>query len=123
MTDHDPPKQIVHPVKIVRARRLRKKQTRAEYIFWQIVRDRRLLGLKFRRQHPIGSFIVDFYCHELSLVVEVDGPIHDQPNVIAYDNRRSLFLESLGLKIIRFKNDEVLYGDECIVLRIKELMK
>ncbi len=88
------------------ARRMRKAPTRAEAAMWKLLRDRRLSGLKFRRQHAFGRFIVDFYCPSANLVVEIDGAIHDaQPG---HDYERQTVLESLGLTVIRFTNDEVL---------------
>jgi very-short-patch-repair endonuclease len=83
------------------------------------VRNRKLGGATFRRQHPISWFIVDFYCHEHKLVVEVDGDIHLLPDVKERDEYRQEQLEALGLKVIRFSNEEVL-GELTIVLNQKE---
>lgn len=88
------------------ARKLRRRATPAERAVWALVRDRRLLGLKFRRQHPIRGFIVDFYCAELGLVLEIDGAIHHDPQRCAYDTERSAVLEGLGLRVARLANDE-----------------
>jgi very-short-patch-repair endonuclease len=89
-----------------RARELRTAQTSAEVILWECVRDRRLLSAKFRRQHPIGQYIADFYCHAVRLVVEVDGEIHNLQQ--AEDAARDAWMQQHGLRVLRFTNDEVL---------------
>ncbi len=73
--------------------------------------------MKFRRQHSIDRFIVDFYCAELQLVIEIDGPIHELPNA---DAERQRFLESMGLRVLRFSNDEVLNAIDHVLRRIEE---
>ncbi len=89
------------------AKALRKSLTPTEELFWKIVRNRNLLGLKFRRQHPIGPFIADFYCHELKLVVEIDGDVHELEDVKQRDAQRENYIRELGLKVLRFQNDDV----------------
>lgn len=89
-----------------RARDLRQTQTDAEGLVWNRVRARRLGGFKFRRQHVIGSFIVDFYCPEGRLAVEIDGPTH----LDEADRRRDRNLRLRGIQVIRFTNDEI-YDD------------
>jgi very-short-patch-repair endonuclease len=74
------------------ARRLRRRATEAEIRAWEVLRDRRCLGLKFRRQQVIRGYIVDFYCAELRLAIELDGSVHDAPDQIFYDNVRALHL-------------------------------
>lgn len=93
--------------KIERARELRQRQTRAEALAWKLLRDRRLGGLKFRRQQAIGPFIADFYCHKLRLVLELDGAIHNTPKQINYDIGRTKYLRSLGLRVVRLPNHRV----------------
>lgn len=97
------------------ARELRKNQTKAENFFWQKVRNRKFLNLKFNRQYIIKYkllsdtdryFIVDFYCSEYKLIVELDGPIHNYQ--LTQDAERQQILESYGYNIIRFTNDEIL---------------
>ncbi|MFA5973792.1 MAG: endonuclease domain-containing protein [Lentimicrobiaceae bacterium] len=90
------------------AKELRKSQTEAEKALWGVLRSRRCGGLKFRRQHPIKDFILDFYCHEYLLGIEVDGSVHENDVANEYDLNRTAELESLGITIIRFKNEEVL---------------
>jgi very-short-patch-repair endonuclease len=90
-----------------RARELRKKMTHTESLFWNEVSNKRFLEFKFRRQHPIGKFIVDFYCHELKLVIEIDGNIHENIDSKEYDQGRTYELEEFGLQVLRFQNEEV----------------
>jgi very-short-patch-repair endonuclease len=90
---------------IARAREFRKKPTFAEEVLWRELRNRGLGGFKFRRQQPIDRFIVDFFCLEAKLVVEVDGEIHTTQE--GYDQARQRHLEARGLRVIRFSNEEV----------------
>ena len=84
---------------------LRKNQTLAEKRFWNIVRKRKILGFRFLRQKPILSYIVDFYCAKLKLVIEIDGDIHNESKEA--DMIRTNDLETLGIKVIRFTNHQV----------------
>ncbi len=94
-------------------RKLRKEETLAEKRFWTIVRNRQINGMKFRRQYPISfewddqikHFIADFYCHECKLVFEIDGGIHEQQK--NYDILRTYIINQIGIKVIRFSNNEV----------------
>ncbi len=95
-----------------KARSLRKNQTDAELMLWQLLRSKRMKGLKFRRQHPIPPYIVDFICTEKKLIIEVDGGQHAE--AIEYDNKRTAFLESKGYKVIRFWNNELLTNKEGV---------
>lgn len=107
----------------IRVRILRRAQTPAESILWKALRNRKLEGYKFRRQHPIGPFIADFYCDAEALVVEVDGDVHDVPEVRERDKARSMFIESTGIKIIRFRNEEVFVNLNKVLNEIgKELL-
>src|SRR5439155_11089579 len=101
-----------------RARELRQKQTPAEDIAWELLRDRRFEGLKFRRQHQIGDYIADFCCTEHKLDVEFDGDIHRSAEVIAKDTKRDAYLRSLGFKILRFQNEIVLNQPEELLRQI-----
>ncbi|MEB3250311.1 MAG: endonuclease domain-containing protein [Merismopediaceae bacterium] len=89
------------------ARLLRQQLTPAEAKLWEALRGRQLKGLKFRCQHPIGRFIVDFYCPSLKLVIEVDGNIHTQRQ--DYDQARNNKFNNLGYRVLRFTNDEVIH--------------
>jgi very-short-patch-repair endonuclease len=103
------------------ARQMRKAPTAAEKALWQQLRDKRFSGYRFRRQHPIDRFIVDFYCAKAALVVEVDGPIHDYTP--EEDALRTAFLESLGQRVIRFTNGEVLTNLKGVLERIGEVLQ
>ena len=103
---HTEKKDRISPEIRQRAHELRKSSTPAEQKLWQALRNRNLGDYKFRRQHPIGPYIADFFCAEVGLVVEVDGGGHlDQ---IAYDQDRTDWLEGQGYHVIRFWNDDVL---------------
>jgi len=89
------------------ARKLRCRATEAESLLWERLRDRRLAGLKFRRQHHIGRYVADFYCRELDLIIELEGCVHDAPDQREYDTARFGYLEATGLRICRIQNDQV----------------
>jgi very-short-patch-repair endonuclease len=112
------PGQKVTKEKLERAKELRREMTPAEKILWQEVRAKKL-GVRFRRQQVIQGFIVDFYCHKAALVVEVDGDIHDLQK--EEDARREKVLSELGLRIVRFRNDEVVRDVSAVVGKIREL--
>ena len=104
-----------------RRRALRQTATPAERRLWQIVRGRRLAHLKIRRQHSIGPFIVDFYCHEVRLAVEIDGRVHDDPARAAYDARRQRCIEAQGVHVLRFTNDEVRRQSDVVAEAIRHV--
>jgi very-short-patch-repair endonuclease len=89
-----------------RARRLRRDQTEPEALLWEALRAGRLEGWKWRRQAPVGPFVVDFLCLRASIVVELDGGVHAEQ--LEYDGRREAYLKRLGLKVLRFQNVQVL---------------
>ncbi len=89
------------------ARQLRKRPTRSEHILWQAIRKRQLGGLRFLRQHPIGPAIVDFYCHEKRLAVEVDGGIHENQDAKEHDLARQELIEMYGVRFYRCTAQEV----------------
>jgi len=99
-----------------KARRLRKNQTDAESRLWQRLRNRSLVGCKFRRQHPIGPYIADFVCIERRLVIEVDGGQHAAQ--VEADNSRTAYLESKGFRVVRFWNHQVLTEMDAVLERI-----
>lgn len=90
------------------AKTMRHNSTDAEHLMWQLLRAKRFINLKFRRQHVIAPYIVDFYCHELGLVIELDGSQHGTDDAIEYDAERTKFLEALDLKVVRYWNHDVL---------------
>ena len=105
-----------------RAKALRKRMTFCEKVLWQVLRKNRLRYFYFRRQHPISRFIVDFYCHELRLVIEIDGEYHASAEQQEKDINRSAELENFELKILRFTNQEVLENIRKVERRIYEVM-
>jgi very-short-patch-repair endonuclease len=98
----------------------RRQPTPQERIMWARLRDSRLAGYKFRQQHPIHSYRVDFYCAAGKLIVELDGPIHDKH--AAEDAIRQAFLESFGYRFLRFSNDQVTSDVESVLTKIRETL-
>ncbi|WP_180174930.1 endonuclease domain-containing protein [Acinetobacter sp. YH01022] len=96
------------PQLLLFAKSMRHTATDAEHILWQLLRAKRFMNLKFRRQHVIEPYIVDFYCHGIGLVIELDGGQHGTDDAIEYDAERTKFLEALGLTIVRYWNNDVL---------------
>ncbi|SDZ55159.1 MULTISPECIES: endonuclease domain-containing protein [Rhodonellum] len=105
-----------------RARELRKRLTPSEKILWETLKGKSFRGLKFRRQHPIHKFIVDFYCHELKLVIEIDGGIHDTMDQKEYDMGRTFELNELGLEILRFGNEMILSDIQLTLIEISKFI-
>ncbi|RYF52798.1 MAG: endonuclease domain-containing protein [Cytophagaceae bacterium] len=103
-------------------RALRQQQTEAEKAFWEVVRGNRLGGLKFRRQHPIGYFIADFYCHQYKLVIELDGSVHDEIEQQEYDQNRDGWMREYGLTILRFTNQDVFDTIDFVKQQIRQLI-
>ena len=101
-----------------RAKELRQEATPAEKMLWERLRNRQLGGFKFRRQHPLGPFIADFYCAERRLVVELDGGIHDTQK--EEDEQRTRQFEEFKYRVIRFRNEEVLSNIEIALQKILE---
>ena len=102
------------------ARKNRSNQTKAEKMLWDELRNRKLDGFKFRRLHPLKDFIVDFYCHEFSLVVELDGEYHSETEQAEYDSGRTFELEGLGFEVIRFHNKAI---EEDIKIVLEKISK
>jgi very-short-patch-repair endonuclease len=103
-------------------RRLRSDMTPQEIILWSRLR-REQLGCKFRRQHSIGNYIVDFYCPKKKLIVELDGCQHKRDKDTKHDAKRTRYFESLEIKVLRFWNNEVNENLEGVVLKIEENLK
>ncbi len=97
------------PIQFVFAAQMRKNPTKAESILWSYLSDKQMQGLKFRRQHSIDNFILDFYCHQIKLSVELDGEIHEDEKQIEYDCERTKFLIEKGIFEIRFSNETILH--------------
>ncbi|MCF6204905.1 MAG: endonuclease domain-containing protein [Methylococcaceae bacterium] len=103
-------------------RQLRKNQTEPEKRFWSWVRGKQL-GTKFRRQHGIGAYIVDFYCAELGLIVEIDGDSHYTENAKQLDDERTAFLQSKGFQVIRFTNLDVMQNKNGVLQTVAGCLK
>lgn len=91
----------------IKARNLRKNQTKQEQKMWDLLRNRQFNNYKFRRQYVIGNYIVDFVCREKKIVIEIDGGQHNEIINIKYDNERTMFLKEAGYKVIRFWNNDI----------------
>jgi very-short-patch-repair endonuclease len=110
-------RQVDRNAVVMRARQARREMTLPEGILWQILRTRPR-DLKFRRQHPVGAYVVDFYCPAARLVIEVDGAGHDMGDRPAHDARRDAWLRGQGLRVIRFDAADVLKDPESAVTQI-----
>jgi very-short-patch-repair endonuclease len=106
-------------ISLSRRRELRSHATRAEQILWGLLRRRQLLGLKFRRQHPLGPYIVDFFCAASGLVVELDGGQHFSDEGRRKDETRTAFLNRLGVRVMRFSNRELFEEGEAVLESIR----
>jgi very-short-patch-repair endonuclease len=105
-----------------RARVLRQPQTPAESTLWRSLRNRNLV-YKFRRQHPIDKFIIDFYCAQAKLCIEVDGDSHLEASQQEYDTARTAYLEDLGNRVIRFTNNDIRYNLQAVVDEILRVIE
>lgn len=103
------------PELLQRCRELRHNATDAEQLLWGLLRGRRLGRAKFRRQHPLGRFVLDFYCHETLLAIELDGGGHAEPGQARYDTDRTQALQAEGVRVLRFWNPEVLQDPEVVL--------
>ena len=103
------------PARLEASRRLRKELTPAEARLWAALRQGGIPGMRFRRQHALGRFVLDFYCPKQRLAIEVDGAVHDDQQQAEYDAARTTALEQRGIRVLRFRNDEVM-GDLTSVL-------
>jgi very-short-patch-repair endonuclease len=101
------PKKPMLTIMLTASRRLRREMTNAEEILWDRLRNRQLVGAKFRRQHVVGWYIANFYCQEYRLIIELDGDIHRDRSLKAHDETRQANLEIEGYHVLRFHNDQV----------------
>jgi len=105
------------------ARKLRKNSTTQEAILWRLLRNRQFCNLKFKRQVPVGNYIVDFLCEEKKLIIEADGSQHNHPKDIEYDKTRTEFLNSKGYKVVRFWNNEINRNLSGVYEQLKQAVK
>lgn len=111
------PLNNIKPLKEIR-KKLRNNGTSAEATLWIFIQKSKL-GKKFRRQHSVGYYVLDFYCPEEKLAIELDGAYHFTPSGMARDEKRTAYLNKQGIRVIRFENDEVFYALETVLLTIK----
>ena len=102
-------------------RHLRRNSSYVEKCVWNWLRRRRYFGYKFRRQHQIGPYIVDFFCHDRKLVIELDGPHHKEQK--DYDKRRDTWLENQGMKVLRFWNDDLQANEDVVFKKIQAALE
>ena len=119
---HDSIHKGAYPKLFNLARENRKAPTEAEKVMWHHLRNRKLAGFKFRRQHPLYDFIVDFYCHDGKLIVEIDGDVHLNSNEKEYDEDRTGILNEFGLSVLRLTNDEVIQIVDGVLKRIRDFL-
>jgi very-short-patch-repair endonuclease len=100
------------------AAQLRKNMTEAELVLWDKLRQNKLQGFRFKAQHPIKTFIADFYCHKAKLVIEIDGAVHNPEERKEYDENRSYEFENFGLTVIRFTNSQVINKTNWVLEQI-----
>jgi len=105
------------------ARMLRKSMSYPEILLWKELKSRQIEGYQFNRQRPIDHYIVDFYCKDLQLAIEVDGDDHQLPRTREHDFNRQEILESLGVEVIRFHNNDIVYDIETVVDKIRNWVK
>ena len=110
------------PTLFENANQLRKKKTNAEETLWQAIRNKEIENCKFRRQHPVGQFIADFYCHEKKLVIEIDGGYHNETEQKTYDEARTQAINEFGVRVIRFTNEEILNSLPRVLKQISEAL-
>ncbi len=115
----------VHSKKALRyiRKELRNKSTSAEIAFWNMVKNRKLEGRKFRRQHSIDNYIVDFYCPSEKLIIELDGNPHGEYFKISEDIKRDEYLQKLGFTVLRFENKFVFQDPEYITKEVIKIFK
>jgi len=111
------------PIHFELAKSLRENPTEAEQFLWEHLSFIKIPGVRFKRQHPILYFIADFYCHKTKLIIEVDGGYHTLPEQYQYDKNRDAELSDLGLKVIRFTNEQVLFDIENVLNIIEQEIK
>ena len=126
MDKKDKPTKMHHgatPEIFSNAEALRNQMTEAEQVLWEALREKQLEGLKFRRQHPVNEYVLDFYCHQARLAIELDGKYHEENGQRFYDADRTNNLEELGMRVIRFQNEAVLENLDEVLEEIREEVK
>lgn len=106
-----------------KARLLRNNETKAEAYLWEKLSANKLAGFRFKRQHPISHYIVDFYCHKAKLVIEIDEPYHNAPNQKSMDENRTYVLKEFGLHVMRFSDSSVLNEIDSVLEEIRKFLQ
>ena len=102
---------------------LRNNMTPAEVALWKLLRERQVCGLKFRRQFGAGPYVLDFYCPELRLAIELDGAVHDSAEAVVYDQDRTEYLmREFSIRVMRFRNEQVFEEPEWVLEEIKKVL-
>jgi very-short-patch-repair endonuclease len=109
----------VTPFIFEKAKELREKTTHAENFLWEYLKEKKLDNLRFRRQHPIFQYIADFYCHEVKLVVELDGEVHESEENKKYDINRDYVMRNFEMEVLRFSNKEIFTNIEWVLNKIR----
>jgi len=109
--------------KFINARNLRNNSTLEERRLWNLIKNKKINGLKFRRQFPIDKYVVDFVCIEIKLAIEIDGGQHNEPQNIQYDKYRTKFLNKLGYTVIRFWNNDIYKDIDGVIEEIKRTIE
>jgi very-short-patch-repair endonuclease len=112
-----------YPYMNIRRKTLRRYMTKAEVFLWVQLKNKQILGYKFRRQYSVGNFVVDFYCPRLKLALEVDGPSHFTKEAREYDKRREEYIKSFGISFLRVTNLDVYKNMEGVIDKIIEIIK
>ncbi|MGD1961088.1 MAG: endonuclease domain-containing protein [Fulvivirga sp.] len=108
------------PAIFEKAKMLRLSMTQHEKKVWQELKSNKISGLRFKAQHPINTFIADFYCHKIKLVVEIDGDTHNSTHQTEYDQNRTSIMQNLGITVLRFTNGEVENGLTDVIVNITD---
>jgi very-short-patch-repair endonuclease len=111
------------PASIQNARKFRKQPTTAERVQWTALRGRRLGGWKFRRQHPMEQFVLDFFCRGKHMAIEIDGAVHDDADTAEHDAERAAFLSRHGVTLLRFRNEQVMNDLSGVLEMIRKEME
>jgi very-short-patch-repair endonuclease len=106
-----------------RRKRLRKKLTAAEATLWNLLKNKQLEGRKFRRQHSVDKYVLDFYCASENLAIELDGEHHFTDQGLRYDEKRTCYLSTLRIQVLRFENEEIFQSPEGVLAEIKKHFK
>lgn len=110
-----------NPLIFAKAKELRNNVTHAEMLLWGYLKTKPF-GFKFRRQHPLGNYIADFFCYKLKLIIAVDGSVHEKEEVKKNDERRQEIIEAEGIRVVRFTNSEVIKQPEVVIEKIESIL-